>query len=120
MTNDKQYTNTDDRSYNGWANYETWNTFIWSDSDEGIHDYLVESAGDYIDKEPYEYGEFIKDYFNQLQENEKQADFGLFTDLLNSALEKVNWSEIASNYLEEKKARINESKYLEQNNGIEE
>jgi len=25
-------------SYNGWANYETWNVALWIQNDEGIHD----------------------------------------------------------------------------------
>lgn len=89
--------------YNGWNNYETWNTKLWLDNDEGTYSYMIETANDFINKEPYEFGEFIKDYIYGLQDQEKQADFGLFTDLLNSALQEVDWTEIAESYLEEVK-----------------
>ena len=92
----------EEKTYNGWSNYETWNAKLWLDNDEGIYRYIIEMAtSDFIDKEPYEFGDFIKGYVEELQDQEKQADFGLFTDLLNSALQEVNWTEIAESYLEE-------------------
>ena len=95
---------TNEKTYNGWNNYETWNTKLWLDNDEGTYNYIIETATtDFIDKEPYEFGDFIKGYVEELQDQEKQADFGLFTDLLNSALQEVDWTEIAESYLEEVK-----------------
>jgi len=37
-----------DTSYNGWANYETWNVALWIQNDEGLHNLACE-AGSYED-----------------------------------------------------------------------
>lgn len=37
-----------DTSYNGWANYETWNIALWIQNDEGLHNLACE-AGSYED-----------------------------------------------------------------------
>ena len=31
---------TEDKTYNGWKNYETWNVVLWLFNDESIHDNL--------------------------------------------------------------------------------
>jgi hypothetical protein len=39
-------TNALDTSYNGWANYATWNVALWITNDEGLYN-LACQAGDY-------------------------------------------------------------------------
>ena len=45
MTNTFQ-TNIEDSTYNGWANYETWNVSLWIQNDIGYY-HLAQEAGDY-------------------------------------------------------------------------
>ena len=33
-----------DTSYNGWANYETWNVALWLQNDEGLYNLACESG----------------------------------------------------------------------------
>ena len=37
-----------DVSYNGWANYETWNVALWLQNDFNLH-YLCREMGNYVD-----------------------------------------------------------------------
>ena len=39
-------TNIEDSTYNGWANYETWNVALWMQNDIGYYE-LAHEAGDY-------------------------------------------------------------------------
>jgi hypothetical protein len=39
-------TNIEDSTYNGWANYETWNVAMWMQNDIGYYE-LAQEAGDY-------------------------------------------------------------------------
>ena len=41
----------DERGYNGWKNYETWNVALWIDNDEGLNELARECAcySDFVD-----------------------------------------------------------------------
>lgn len=41
-------TNIADQTYNGFANYETWNVALWLQNDEGLY-HLAQEVGNYVD-----------------------------------------------------------------------
>lgn len=85
------------KPYNGYTNYETWAVSLWIDNDPGLYNDVQELARENVDSE-YDLANTIKDFieeFNPLAEN---AD--MFSDLMQSALQNVNWQEIAENWIE--------------------
>ena len=58
MTTATFQTNIEDQTYNGWANYETWNIALWIQNDEGLYN-LALTLSDYqelVDVLYQEYG----------------------------------------------------------------
>lgn len=89
--------------YSGYTNYETWLVSLWIDNDQGLYNDVQELARENVDSE-YDLANAIKDFieeFNPLAEN---AD--MFSDLLQSALQNVNWQEIAENWIEAIKEEV--------------
>ena len=100
-----------DNTYNGWSNYETWNANNWisdgmMDAETMARDCLAESIEDETDMETAisnatdALAEQMENDCNDLCADTCQQS-GLFADLLNSALSKINWREIAENYVKE-------------------
>ena len=102
-----------DTRYNGWKNYETWNVKLWIDNEQGSQNYWDERATEiYKESKKSEYltkkeearrtlSDELKDYFEENNPLSDQAS--TYSDLLGSALDNVDWREIAENLLEEKK-----------------
>lgn len=98
--------------YNGYTNYETWAVSLAIDNDEGQADYWAEAADEVL-------AEGMPKYMIPLMTTEQYARYTLgkriknelrdqlpelsspFDDLLNSAFDKVNWSEVADGLLAE-------------------
>lgn len=70
--------------YNGWTNWETWNTFNWISSNENFYN---------ISKEFSHSENLLKDFIMSLAL--EACSPGLFTDLLFSSLNKINYKELA-------------------------
>lgn len=96
-----------DKKYNGWSNYETWLVNLWFDNEEYGQDMLRQFAKDSIycaelhgrdrDNAVYECSKMIQ---NEVEEHIPEVE-GMFSDLLQSALQEVNWHEIAEHIVDD-------------------
>ena len=108
---------TEEKTYNGWTNYETWNVKLWIDNEQGTQEYWQEAAQDALesaDADQYftkverailnlsdrlkdEYEDIVQDF---LESSKMSASF--ISDLLGAALSQVNWHEIAESLIEDR------------------
>lgn len=91
--------------YNGYKNYETWNVSLWIDNEQGDYDYVSENATDIYqncDKDKHdfcnEFSTWLKDYIEEQNPLAEQAS--MFSDILQAALDNVNWYDLAENWFE--------------------
>ena len=90
----------DERKYNGWTNYETWVVRLWLDNEEPSYRYWTGEARRWKGRDGADSG-----LAGQLKEELTEAcpvnEPTVYGDLMNAALEEVNWLEIAESYLED-------------------
>lgn len=93
--------------YNGWANYETWNVALWLHNEQGTADDLQELArtarDDYPEDAAANLAESIESYVTsdlpEMLGFDLDAAPMMFGDMLQAALDSVDWYEIAENEL---------------------
>ncbi len=104
-----------DQKYNGWSNYETWAVGLWLDNDEFTSSFWQDATERIVDEAhtnpKVKSGEWDLQEFasrglaDQLKEEIENSsplqDASLYSDLLNAAMQAVNWSEIADRLLED-------------------
>lgn len=88
----------EDKKYNGWTNYETWVVRLWLDNEEPSYRFWTEEARRWKGQELANVH-----LANQLEEDLTDASpvqgASVYADLMNAALNEVNWLEIAESYL---------------------
>jgi phytoene dehydrogenase-like protein len=99
--------------YNGWTNYETWLVALWLDNEQATYEQWREDARRIWEDAPgtkeatawgwtrleaatHSLASALRD---QLTELEEVGQSGFHTDLLRSALDEVDWHEVARHYL---------------------
>ena len=85
-------------SYNGWTNYETWNVKLWLDNEQGSCYAMEELAAEYREEDSWKLGDAIQAWCEEFY---PELEPSMFSDLLRSAFDEVNWREIAEAYLED-------------------
>ena len=89
------------QKYNGWTNYQTWNVKTWLDNEVGSYEMAREIARNSNgESSPRQY---VADNLKELIDgaNPIAGEASMFTDILQAALDDVDWYEIADAYLEE-------------------
>src|SRR5712691_3193570 len=107
---------SEDKTYNGWSNYETWCVNLWLSNDEGTYRHCRSLARDAANAAEdssrvrdgiwtieeatrFLFADALKELLDEL--NPITAQASVFSDLITAALSDVNWHEIADAFLEE-------------------
>lgn len=111
---------SEDKSYNGWKNYETWAVALWIDNEEWSQERAQEIARDARREgpahvnvksgiwEPERAAVYIlSDALREWVRDTPQEDGGMLpdlgatlaADLMGAALDEVDWREMAEHYL---------------------
>ena len=81
-------------TYNGWTNRETWLVSLWINNDQSSQELLNEA----LDRDETDFKK--ADWLKSELEEEMYAipiDASLWSDLLGTALARVNWLEVIEN-----------------------
>lgn len=95
---------SNDRTYNGWYNYETWLANLWIQNDEALYAALHADvvAADSISEAFHVLTSWLNNEFDLFREAAAAGErTGLFIDLLHVALGHINWHEIVKNWRNE-------------------
>ena len=96
---------SNDTTYNGWTNYETWNVTLWIDNDEGLYGFvrdgleslLERNGNDWENVSLTELKELVQDAFNACS-----TGYGgkATPDGVRILDQKIDWAEVSDMLLE--------------------
>jgi hypothetical protein len=86
----------DEKGYNGWKNYETWDVALWIGNDSET-DLLAQDMA----RDAGSVGELAESLKQWQQEEMPDLGASVWSDLLSAALSEVDWYEIAEHYFDE-------------------
>lgn len=107
---------SNEKGYQGWANYETWATMLWINNEQPVYNYWHERAREIMQEvkkhKKHEYwtvdeeikftlADELKDEINDNMPSVK----GVYADLLQSAIDNIDYDEIAEAILRDVKER---------------
>src|SRR5579859_5985679 len=93
-----------DDTYQGWTNRETWMINLWLNNDYGPYKACCDIASEIglgrDEPDVIAVGEAIEAMLDAWLDNEQAPQFGLWADLINAAMGRVNWPEIGLAFCE--------------------
>lgn len=92
--------------YNGYANYETWNVALWIGNDQGSYEYYGELAERIVRRHRDDRNEAVAALADVIKnEHTETVDNlnlqGFASDILTTALGRVDWREVAEGIIDE-------------------
>lgn len=100
--------------YNGWTNYETWNAALWIGNEEGSQAHFAERAQACFDDTDEDddpdtradeatnaLAKEMEAWCDDTQDELGLPSSGMFADLLGTALQRIDWHEIARHYVDD-------------------
>lgn len=100
---------TEEEGYNGWKNYQTWCVSLWIGNDQFTYQQCMEITAQAI--KDCSSGTVCGTIANQLkdfiwQDNPLTGQANMWADLLGASFSSVDWFEIASHYIEDRKEEL--------------
>lgn len=102
---------TEQKTYNGWTNYETFAVALWIDNEQGSYNewrercqFALDAAdGDNLDDRRENAAQTVAQHLkDEIEEGNPLSDkASLYSDLLQAAISETNWYEIAKNWLDD-------------------
>lgn len=86
--------------YNGWKNYETWLVYSWFNNDERLYNTASKVAAD-LKRGSQSAAELAELYMGHVKSEAPDTEPGIYRDLLQSAIDNVDFHEIAAAFMED-------------------